>query len=259
MGGFFRSPSAFSGSENPWFVLIYRSKPYSFYYLWVKIAGSSMDCKYCRQKCWRSGRQKNGLQRYYCRPCRKYQQSQYHYKACLSSVDGQIRQLVRESVGIRGITRILNISKGTVVARIQELAAKINNPVDARPKVSLEVDELWTYINQKENEYWIAYAIDRRTRSVVDFVVGKRTKVTLKHLVDRLLHLNPKVIRTDKLTLYEYLIPKKLHHRGATVINRIERKNLSIRTHLKRLSRRTICFSRSLKMLESCLRIYFWG
>jgi insertion element IS1 protein InsB len=84
----------------------------------------------------------------------------------------------------------------------------------------LEVDELWIYINQKDNEDWIAYAIDRHTRSVVNFVIGKRTKATLKELIDGLLCLNPKAIRTDKLTLYEHLIPKQLHRRGATVINR---------------------------------------
>jgi insertion element IS1 protein InsB len=39
----------------------------------------------------------------------------------------------------------------------------------------------------------------------------------------------------------------------------IERKNLSIRTDIKRLSRGTICFSRSRIMLENCLKIYFWG
>ena len=162
-------------------------------------------------------------------------------------------------MGVRGIARILGIARKTVLKRIVLIAKTISRPVDKLDQPNLEVDELWSYINRKENEYWVAYAIDRRTRSVVDFVVGKRTKATLKELIDNLLRLNPRIIRTDKLTLYEYLITKRLHRRGTTVINRIERKNLSIRTHLKRLSRRTICFSRSLKMLESCLRIYFWG
>jgi IS1 family transposase len=139
------------------------------------------------------------------------------------------------------------------------LGEGIKRPEHALDQDSLEVDELWTYVGRKGEEYWVAYAIDRSTRLVMDFVVGKRTKATLKQLMDRVLLLKPKVIRTDKLTLYERLIPKDLHCRGANCINRIERKNLTIRTHLKRLSRRTICFSRSLQMLESCLRIYFWG
>ena len=112
---------------------------------------------------------------------------QYRYKAYMTSVDGQIRLLVRESVGIRGITRILCISKGTVLTRIKELAARIKKPIDASSKASFEVDELWTYLNRKENEYWVVYAIDRRARSAVDFVVGKRIKATLKQLIDSLL------------------------------------------------------------------------
>jgi IS1 family transposase len=35
--------------------------------------------------------------------------------------------------------------------------------------------------------------------------------------------------------------------------------NLLVRTHLKRLNRKTICFSRSLTVLMAVLRIYFWG
>ncbi|WP_188938378.1 IS1 family transposase [Puia dinghuensis] len=218
-----------------------------------------MDCVNCQGKCWRSGRQKNGSQRYYCPACRKFQQARYQYKAYSASTDSQIRSLVCESVCIRGIARVLGIARGTVLDRIRGLAAIITSPACQSDQISLEVDELWTYINRKDNEYWVAYAINRGNSVVVDFVVGKRTKATLKQLIDRLLSLKPKTIRTDKLTLYERLIPKRLHRAGSTCINRIERKNLTIRTHLKRLSPRTICFSRSLLMLESCLRIYFWG
>ena len=67
----------------------------------------------------------------------------------MASVDGQVRLLVRESVGIRGITRILNISKGAVLSRIKELSARIKKPIDALPKASFEVDELWTYMGPK--------------------------------------------------------------------------------------------------------------
>jgi IS1 family transposase len=119
------------------------------------------------------------------------------------------------------------------------------------------VDELWTYIGRKENEYWLAYALEKGGR-VADFVVGKRTKATLQGLIDRLLASGVKRIRTDKLTLYRRLIPKNRHCCTPYGINHIERKNLSIRTHIKRLSRRTICFNRSARMLESCMKIYFW-
>jgi IS1 family transposase len=67
-----------------------------------------------------------------------------------------------------------------------------------------------------------------------------------------------KQIYTDGLDIYGFVIPKKLHRVKRYGTNHIERKNLSLRTHLKRLNRKTIAFSKSLLMLEACLKIYFW-
>jgi len=218
-----------------------------------------MDCKYCSQQCRRSGRQKNGSQRYFCRRCVKYQQKEYIYKACGATINTTIQLLVCESVGIRGIGRVLQIAANTVLNRIKAIATNISKPPVSSGQPTFEVDELWTYIGRKDNEYWLAYALDKATGQVADFIIGKRTKATLKILIDSLLARTPKKIRTDKLAIYQRLVPRPLHHCGAYCINHIERKNLSIRTHIKRLSRRTICFSRSVLLLESCLKIYFWG
>jgi len=68
-----------------------------------------------------------------------------------------------------------------------------------------------------------------------------------------------KMIYTDKLKNYRYLIQKKLHNTRVHCTNHLERHNLSVRTHLRRLNRKTICFSRSLVVLVAVLRIYFWG
>jgi insertion element IS1 protein InsB len=217
-----------------------------------------MDCKYCLRKCRRAGRQKNGLQRYYCASCHKYQQKEYLYHACRGTTNESIKSLVCESVGVRGISRVLKIATNTVSDRIKRIADAISQPPIPRDRPAFEVDELWTYIGRKANEYWLAYALDRTTRQVIDFVIGKRTKATLKTLSDRLLVSGVRKIRTDKLTIYQRLVPKDIHCYRAYCTNHIERKNLSVRTHLKRLSRRTICFNRSARMLESCLKIYFW-
>jgi insertion element IS1 protein InsB len=217
-----------------------------------------MQCQYCRKNCQKAGRQKNGAQKLYCVACRKYQQKIYRNKAYEGRTDRMISALVCEGVGIRGIGRILKIATNTVLGRIKTIAMSIEKPLIPKDQPAFEVDELWTYIGRKENEYWLAYALNKTTGRVVDFVIGKRTKATLKDLIDSLLVSGVKQIRTDRLTHYQRLIPKAIHRCGAYCINHIERKNLSIRTHLKRLSRKTICFNRSARMLESCLKIYFW-
>lgn len=218
-----------------------------------------MNCNFCKANCIRAGRQKNGLQRYYCKKCKKYQQAEYQYHAyCMERVK-LISVLVREGVSVRGISRVLKIGIVTVIRKIKAIAAKINKPVIPFRKDTFELDELRTYINKKENQYWVAYALCSETKRVIDFVVGKRSKRVLRSIVNTLLLSGVRTIKTDKLNIYQALIPPDRHIANAYNINHIDRHNLNLRTHLKRLSRRTICFSRSVVMLEACLKIYFWG
>lgn len=60
------------------------------------------------------------------------------------------------------------------------------------------------------------------------------------------------------LNIYPSLIPFSIHRCFRYKTNVIERNNLSIRNSLKRLSRKTICYSKSILMLEACLKICFW-
>lgn len=119
-----------------------------------------------------------------------------------------------------------------------------------------EIDELYTYIGNKSKPCYVTYAINRRTRKIVDFVTGTRTKENIGKLVRKLLTFLPNRIYTDKLPVYKSLIPDNLHKILPYQTNRIERKNLTLRTHLKRLSRRSICFSKSESMLRACFHLY---
>ena len=64
---------------------------------------------------------------------------------------------------------------------------------------------------------------------------------------DKILLLNPQRIYTDRLPLYRSIIPKNIHKVFQYCTNKIERNNLTLRTHIKRLSRKTICFSKNKK------------
>jgi len=217
-----------------------------------------MECKYCKAKTIKAGKQKSGIQKWFCKPCSKYQQADYCYNACNPTINKQITNQLVEGSGIRSISRLLNISPTTVLSRILSISQAIKRPNLSFNK-TYQVDEMCTFIGNKKNKYWIVYALRKGTKQVVGFAIGKRTNKTLKRVVDTLLLSNPKRINTDKLKNYKTLIPAAIHKTKQFGINHIERKNLSLRTHLKRLNRRTICFSRSLPMLSACLKIYFWG
>ena len=100
--------------------------------------------------------------------------------------------------------------------------------------------------------------MEKDSKTVVSFNVGKRTNKTLSRVLDTLKLSEAERIFTDRLKNYRYLIDEKLHCVKRFGTNHIERKNLTLRTHLKRLNRRTICFSKSMIILVSVLKIYFW-
>lgn len=218
-----------------------------------------MACKYCGGKCIKWGRQKTGCQRYRCNNCCKTQQTAYRNHACEKYINDQVSQLVCESVSIRGIGRVLRIAVSTVLRKILYIAAAVEKPPVPLHRAAFEMDELRTYVKHKGNEYWIAYAICPDSKAVIDFAVGKRSKRTLRRVVNTLLLSGVQRIKTDKLNIYQSLIPPDRHVSSVYSTNHIERNNLNLRTHLKRLCRRSICFSRSRAMLEACVRIYFWG
>jgi IS1 family transposase len=166
--------------------------------------------------------------------------------------------LTREGCGIRSISRILKVSLVTVIKRIRTIGKSIVRPFAILNDKEYEVDEMRTFIGNKQRLYWVVYALRKDTREVIDLKVGKRNLKTLGRVVDTVLLSGARKVFTDGYKLYKTLAPREVLRQTKYNINYIERKNLSVRTHLKRLSRKTICFSRSKEMLEACLKIYFW-
>ena len=203
------------------------------------------------------GKTKSGNQRYICRVFRKTRVENYIYRAYRPCIDGNMIQLTKEGLGIRSTSRILNISTTTLLKRIVSIARNITKPIISKGK-TYEVDELCTYIRHKKNYIWLVYTLEKNSKTVVSFNVGKRTNKTLSCVLDTLKLSEAEKIFTDRLKNYRYLIDEKLHSVKRFGTNHIERKNLTLRTHLKRLNRRTICFSKSLVILIAILKIYFW-
>jgi IS1 family transposase len=63
-------------------------------------------------------------------------------------------------------------------------------------------------------------------------------------------------VYTDAWDSYvKYILPNK-HRIGKDRTWKIERKNLNFRTHLKRLNRKTICFSKNEQIHENIIGMY---
>lgn len=215
-------------------------------------------CAYCNETCTKYGKSQSGNQRYRCKNCGRTRVENYKYLAYEADVNLRIKSYLKEGCSIRGIARLLRIGVSTVLRKILRISRAIKKPVTSLGK-EYELDEMCTYVKHKTGKLWIVYAIRKDTKEVTDFAVGRRTNRTIKQVTDTLVLSNASKVYTDKLPNYRSLLPAAIHCIKRSGTNHIERKNLTLRTHLKRLNRRTICFSKSGAMLAACLKIYFWG
>ena len=216
-------------------------------------------CKHCYSKnIIKNGTTKTRKQQYICKNCNKRFIEFYSYQAYQKNINSQIIQFTKEGLGIRSTARILKISTTTLLKRINKISENIYQPKVYNHQ-SYEVDEMRFFIKKKLNPQWLVYAIDKKCKKVICFCIGKRTNKTLHSVIKTIINSNPEKIHTDKLKNYQYLIPREIHQTKRFGTNFIERKNLSIRTHLKRFNRKTICFSKSIPALISILKIYFWS
>ncbi|MFA7688460.1 MAG: IS1 family transposase [Moheibacter sp.] len=200
---------------------------------------------------------KSKKQQYLCKSCGKRFLDYYTYNAYHERINSEIIHFTKEGLGIRNTARVLGISTTTLLRRIIVIANSIPRPAVIKGKI-YEVDEMKTFLGKKDKKIWIAYALERESKKVVSFYVGARTNKTLKAVLKTLFFSEAKRIYTDGLRNYPYLIKKKIHKVTRFGTNHIERSNLNLRTHLKRLNRRAICFSRSVAMMSAVLKIYFW-
>jgi insertion element IS1 protein InsB len=119
-----------------------------------------------------------------------------------------------------------------------------------------EADEMWSFVGKKKNQRWLWHAIDHKTGIVLAYVFGRHTDEVLLKLKALLEPFGIKHYYTDGWGGYE----RHIHHDQLTIGKKdtqtIERKHLTLRTRIKRLTRKTICFSKSVLMHDIVIGLF---
>lgn len=111
-----------------------------------------------------------------------------------------------------------------------------------------EVDEMWSYVGKKTGQHWLWHAIDHHTGKVLAYVFGRRQDQVFLQLKALLEPFGITRYDTDYWGAYTRHLNPDEHNQGKRNTQQIERKHLTLRTRIKRLTRKTICFSRSIQM-----------
>jgi IS1 family transposase len=120
----------------------------------------------------------------------------------------------------------------------------------------LEIDEFWSFVGSKQRPRWTWYGFDRQRKRVVAYVNGRRTDQECRRLMKQMSRCQVSCFHTDGWPSYRRVLPQTRHKvsKGGTL--QIERHNFNFRTRLKRLQRRTICFSRSEELHDAVIKLF---
>jgi len=216
----------------------------------------------------KNGHRPSGIQYWHCCECGKNFQLEYLYNAHKPGVKEQITELTLNSSGVRDISRVLKINKNTVISELKKKEMpKVNPYMQTDPAQSgedlevemvceAEMDEFWSFVKNKGNQRWTWYAIDRHSGRILAWHNGKRDDKDFLVLWAMLSKFSVKCYCTDDWGAYSRYIPVDKHRVGKDKTWKIERKNLNFRTHIKRLHRKTICFSRNEQIHDNVIGMY---
>jgi insertion element IS1 protein InsB len=204
----------------------------------------------------KNGTTANHKQRYRCKACCRQFITDYTYRGCQPAVRQLVLPMTMNASGIRDISRVLRISPNTVLSLIKIAASAVAEPGVPKQIKNLEIDEFWSFVGKKADQRWTWYGFDRERKQVVASVNGRRTDANCRALYEKVKPAKVGTFHTDRWAAYPKILPEKKHQIGKVGTLNIERRNLTFRTRIKRLQRRTICFSKSAMMHDAVLKLH---
>ena len=140
---------------------------------------------------------------------------------------------------------------------LDEIEARQLDQLDVELHYATEWDEMWSYVGSKANPRWTWYLLERNSGRIVAWENGRRQDEVLLRLLGHVAHLPLRRCYTDDWGAYKRLLHSPYQHIiGKADTWKIERRNLNFRTHLKRLNRRTICFSKDERIHDNVIGMY---
>jgi insertion element IS1 protein InsB len=128
--------------------------------------------------------------------------------------------------------------------------------LEVRRGLSSELDEMWSYVRSKANPRWLWHAIDHHTGTVLAYVFGRRQDTVFLALKALLEPFGITRYFTDGWGAYERHVEAERHTVGKAHTQKIESKHINLRTRIKRLVRRTICFSKTEHMHDVVIGLF---
>jgi insertion element IS1 protein InsB len=209
----------------------------------------------------KNGHLHSGKQHHRCKVCGRQFVDSVEERFIADEQRTLIEHLLRERISLRGICRAVGVSLTWLlhfmVERFAACPDHLHVQLPVRPtavvirQLEAEADEMWSFVQKKALKQWIWIAMDAKTRQIIAFHVGDRSRDSAKELWAKipLGYHEQATFHTDQYDAYTGVIPAARHKaitKHARKTNHIERFNNTLRQRVSRLVRDTLSFSKKL-------------
>ena len=219
----------------------------------------------------KNGHIHNGKQNHRCRACGRHFVGEFAQRRIPDEHRTLIERLLKERLSLRGICRAVGVGMKWLMGFLVDcygaapahLNVQMPQGCDSLLVYPLEaeVDELCSFVGKKANKQWLWLALDTRSRQVLAFHVGDRSRKSAQRLWDQLpaTYHQHATFYTDAYAPYGRIIPQAQHRvitKVARKTNHVERFNGTLRQRLSRLVRSTLSFSKKLAHHIGAIRYF---
>jgi insertion element IS1 protein InsB len=219
-------------------------------------------CPRCQSsKYKKNGHIHNGKQNYQCHDCGRQFVECFEQSLISDDTRALIERLFVERISLRGICRVVGVTLKWLLGFLVQCFEALPDHLHVRPVayhgdvmiqwLEVEADEMSSFLKKKAHKQWIWLAMDAKSRQVLAFHVGDRSRKSAKRLWAKI----PEMYRqyatcyTDQYAVYQGVIPA-VQHRAISKLarrtNHIERFNNTLRQRVSRLVCEALSFSKKL-------------
>jgi transposase InsO family protein len=127
----------------------------------------------------KNGTTRRGQQNYKCRDCGRQFVENPQWKRREPDSSAMIDRLLLERIPLAGIARVLKLSASWLQRSVNRCYKALPRQVQVMPKskgpLAVQMDELWSFVDDKGNKQWVWLALDVATREIVGCYIGDRS------------------------------------------------------------------------------------
>jgi insertion element IS1 protein InsB len=229
-------------------------------------------CPRCKSpKYKKNGHIHNGKQNHHCHDCGRQFVRCFEQYLIAEEKRTLIERLLLERISLRGICRAVGVKLKWLLGFLVQCVEALPDHLHVQPitccgnvmirRLEVEADEMSSFVQKKTNKQWIWIGMDAKSRQVIAFHVGNRSRRSAKRLWARI----PEAYRqhatfyTDQYVVYEGVIPCAQHRaisKLARKTNHIERFNNTLRQRVSRLVREALSFSKKLANHIGAMKLF---